>query len=245
MAQRRGTTARDLDRRLAVHDWAAVEAGLDARGHARLPGLLTAVECQALCAIYGERARFRAFVDLAQHRFGENGDYRYFAAPLPPLVRALRGALYARLSPVANRWQERLGAPERYPARLGPFLRHCREHGQARPTPLLLRYREDGSNCLHQDRYGEVAFPLQVVCLLSRPGQDFEGGEFLLVEQRPRQQSRGEAIALARGEGLIFPAFARPVEGQRGTYRATLRHGLSRVRRGERYALGLIFHDAR
>lgn len=242
---RERVTARDVDRRLAGADWRRVERDLDARGWASLPGLLSADECHHLRSLYAERGRFRSFVDLARHRYGDRGDYRYFAAPLPPLVKALRTALYARLAPIANRWQVALGEPARFPARLGPFLRLCRDHGQTRPTPLLLRYESEGYNCLHQDRYGEIAFPLQVVCLLSRPVEEFAGGEFLLTEQRPRAQSRGEAVALELGEALIFPGLSRPVAGARGATRATVRHGVSRLHSGERYTLGLIFHDAR
>jgi hypothetical protein len=245
MARDPNPTARQLNQRLARCDWRSVEADLNDRGWARLTDLLSEDECRALRGLYGQRKRFRSFVDLDQHRYGANGDYRYFAAPLPPLVRALRTALYARLAPIANRWQAVLGIEERFPPRLTPFLRHCRERGQTRPTPLLLHYEADGYNCLHQDRYGEVAFPLQVVCLLSRPGGDFEGGEFLLTEQRPRMQSRGEAIRMEMGDAVVFPGLERPVQGSRGAYRATLRHGVSRVHAGERFTLGLIFHDAR
>ncbi len=244
MSDSRAVTVRDLERRLGAFDWNDVAAELDRRGRARLPRLLSVGECDDLRALYADRDRFRSFVDLGQRRFGDNGDYRYFASPLPPLVRSLRAALYARLAPIANRWQERLGRSERYPKRLSAFLRQCHAQGQRRPTPLLLRYEIDGYHCLHQDRYGDVAFPLQVVCVLSRPGRDFEGGEFLLTEQRPRMQSRGEAVALAQGEGLVFPSLERPIEGARGTQRAQMRHGASRVSSGERYTLGLIFHDA-
>lgn len=227
------------------YDWRAVAAELDAWGRARLPGLLDAAECDALRALYPQRRRFRTFVDLARQRFGAGGDYRYFARPLPRLVQALRSGLYARLAPLANAWQARLGRAERFPPRLDAFLARCRAAGQTRPTPLLLRYEADGYNCLHQDLYGEVAFPLQVVCLLSRPVRDFEGGELLLVEQRPRQQSRGEALVLAQGEAVVFANAERPVDGARGTFRARMRHGVSRVHAGERTTLGILFHDAR
>ncbi len=181
---------------------------------------------------------------MARHRFGE-GEYRYFGRPLPPLVETLRRTLYARLAPIANRMMEALSRPERYPPSLRAFLARCREAGQTRPTPLLLRYEAGGTNRLHQDLYGALAFPLQVTVLLSRPGRDFEGGEFLLLESRPRQQSLGEAIALAQGELVLFPVRERPVPGARATLRAAVRHGVSRVRSGERFALGVIFHDAR
>jgi hypothetical protein len=181
---------------------------------------------------------------MARHRFGE-GEYRYFARPLPPLVEALRRGLYARLAPLANRLVADLGRPERYPAGLRAFLARCRAAGQTRPTPLLLHYVAGGCNRLHQDLYGELAFPLQGTVLLSRPGADFTGGEFLLLESRPRQQSLGEAIALAQGELVVFPVYERPVRGTRGVLRAGVRHGVSRIHAGERFALGVIFHDAR
>ena len=235
---------RDVESRVRSRDWDEVAAQLDALGHARLPRLLRAAECRALARLYGEDERFRKTVDMERHRFGR-GEYRYFARPLPPLVTALRRALYPPLARIANRWQERLGLSERYEKSLRAFLARCRREGQTRPTPLLLRYEQGGENNLHQDLYGSVAFPLQVAVLLSKPGRDFEGGDFLLVEQRPRQQSRGEAIALAQGEAVVFPTRERPVEGARGVYRAQLRHGASRLLSGERSVLGIIFHDAR
>ncbi len=226
-------------------DWRRVERELDELGYARLPGLLAPAACRDLAALYPEAGgRFRSTVSMQQHRYGE-GEYRYFAYPLPGEVARLRTRLYPPLARIANTWQRRFGAPDRYPRSLRAFLRHCHERGQTRPTPLLLRYEEGGFNCLHQDLYGAVAFPLQVVCLLSRPERDFTGGDFLLLEQRPRRQSRGEAIRLEQGEGLVFPNRERPVEGARGTQRAALRHGISRVHSGERLALGVIFHDAR
>ncbi len=234
-----------IRRRIAGFDWKSVRDGLDEGGYARLPGMLSAAECSALIQLYSEPRRFRSFVDLRAHGFGDHGDYRYFAHPLPPLVRALRFALYPRLAAIANRWREELAGGDRYPGRLSAFLAQCRTAGQSRPTPLLFRYDSGGYNRLHQDIYGAVAFPLQVVCLLSRPDEDFSGGEFLLTEQRPRMQSRGEAIALQRGESLVFPNCERPGRGARGPYRLTTRHGVSRVRSGERYALGIIFHDAK
>jgi hypothetical protein len=230
--------------RLAAVDWVAAQDALDEVGHVRLPRLLSAAECRTLAQLYPRDERFRSTVNMAQHRFGR-GEYRYFTRPLPPLVEALRRALYPPLARVANRWQERLRAPDRYERSLAGFLGRCRAAGQERPTPLLLRYEREGFNCLHQDLYGSVAFPLQVTILLSRPERDFSGGEFLLVEQRPRQQSRGEAVSLCQGEAIIFPTRERPVEGTRGVYRAQLRHGVSRLIEGERLALGIIFHDAR
>jgi hypothetical protein len=233
-----------LTARLRALDWAGLRDDLDQRGHARIPGLLDPAQCRTIASLYARDERFRSTVDMQRHRFGL-GEYRYFARPLPPVVEALRRGLYPLLARVANAWQERLGETTRYERALEGFLRRCRRAGQTRPTPLLLRYQADGFNCLHRDLYGSVAFPLQVTVLLSRPGDDFEGGEFLLVEQRPRQQSRGEAIALRQGEAIVFPTRERPVAGARGVLRAQLRHGISRVQRGERYALGIIFHDAR
>lgn len=233
-----------LRSRMEAVDVARLRSSLDALGHARIPRLLTAAECRALVRLFPRDACFRAHVNMAQHRFGR-GEYRYFRRPLPPLVEALRRVLYPPLSRVANEWQRRLGEPTRFERTLGGFLRRCRAAGQTRPTPLLLRYERDGFNNLHQDLYGSVAFPLQVTVLLSRPGIDFAGGAFLLVEQRPRQQSRAEAIALEQGEAIVFPTRDRPVDGARGCYRAQLRHGVSRLLEGERLALGVIFHDAR
>ena len=229
--------------RLSGFDWKRLTRELDESGYARLPGLLGPSECHQLAALYGEARRFRKRVVMEQHRFGA-GEYQYFGYPLPPLVRTLRAGLYARLAPIANDWRSRLGSRERYPASLEGFLTHCRQHAQTRPTPLLLHYRAGGYNRLHQDLYGAVAFPLQFTCLLSKPGADFTGGEFLLVEQRPRMQSRGEAIALEQGEAIVFPTRERPVSGPRGVSRAQMRHGVSVVRSGERTTLGIIFHDA-
>lgn len=236
-----------LAARIAAHDWRALEDTLDARGHARLPGLLAPDECTSLAALYLDDRRFYKVVDMDRHRFG-SGEYRYFDRPLPALVQALRTHLYRRLAPIANRWRERLGDEERFPASLSRLEATCREVDQTRPTPLLLRYGAGGFNCLHQDLYGQVAFPIQVAVLLSRPpgegeAGDFSGGELLLAEQRPRQQARVEAIHLARGEGLVFPTSTRPVEGVRGWVRANMRHGVSRVHSGERTTLGIIFHD--
>jgi hypothetical protein len=229
--------------RLARLDWAAVARDLDARGHALTPPLLTAAECRRLGTLWEQRERFRSHVDMAQHRFGA-GEYRYFAEPLPPVVAELRREAYARLASIANRWTEMVGGRDRFPDDLAAFVAFCAARGQRRPTPLLLRYTAGGYNCLHQDLYGAVAFPLQLTLLLSRPGVDFTGGELLLVEQRPRAQSRGQAIVLAQGQAVIFPNRFRPVRGARGPYRVTVRHGVSDVHAGERRALGVIFHDA-
>lgn len=236
---------RALHRRIAGVDWPAVEASLAERGFAHTGPLLGARECMALARLFTEDARFRSTVDLARHRFGDAGSYRYFARPLPPVVETLRRALYPPLAAIANRWQEALGAEERFPAALDAFLARCAEAGQERPTPLLLRYGAGGYNCLHQDRYGAVGFPLQVVIGLSRPDVDYTGGEFLLVEQRPRMQSRGSALRLERGCGVVFPNAERPVRGARGFYRVQARHGVSELRSGTRTTLGVIFHDAR
>ncbi|MEE9606874.1 MAG: 2OG-Fe(II) oxygenase [Myxococcota bacterium] len=230
--------------RAARLDWKGIRADLDERGYARVPSLLSAAECRALRRLYADEQHFRKTIDLERHRFGR-GEYKYFAYPLPPLVAQLRTQLYPRLAAIANDWMKALGVRRRYPTSLARFLAHCRQRGQARPTPLMLDYTEDCYNCLHQDLYGDVAFPLQLTCLLSRPGRDFAGGEFLLVEQRPRMQSRGEAIALREGEAVIFPNRERPVRGARGCYRTQLRHGVSRIERGRRSTLGIIFHDAR
>ena len=224
-------------------DWPAIERALDDRGFATTPPLLTATECAALARAWTDERRFRTHIDMARYRFGE-GEYRYFATPLPPLVATLRTELYRRLVPTANRWTDVLGSGDRFPADLSAFLVRCASHGQARPTPLLLHYTAGGYNCLHQDLYGAVAFPLQVTFALSRRDRDYTGGEFLLVEQRPRAQSRGEAIVLERGEAVIFANRHRPVRGARGWYRTTMRHGVSRLLSGERFTLGIIFHDA-
>ena len=216
---------------------------LGTNGWARTGPVLTARQCGELVQLYADEAKFRSRIDMARYRFGV-GEYKYFAPPLPPLVRQLREACYPPLAAIANRWQEALGQPERYPSTLAEFLERCHKAGQTKPTPLLLRYEAGGYNCLHQDLYGDVAFPLQMTCLLSRPGVDFTGGEFLLVEQRPRAQSRGEAIALEQGEMVIFTTRHRPVQGTRGHYRVVMRHGVSTVRSGVRFTLGVIFHDA-
>lgn len=225
-------------------DWRALAAELWERGYARTAPLLTAEECAGLVAMEPEDVRFRSRVDMARLRFGE-GRYAYFAHPLPALVRTLRREAYARLAPLADAWMEALGRPQRFPARLDDFLAGCAAAGQSKPTPLLLSYSAGGYNCLHRDVYGEVLFPLQLACFLSRPGIDYDGGEFLLVEQRPRAQSRGEAITCGLGEMLIFPCAERPLETRRGFARAPVRHGVSRVAWGARHTLGVIFHDAR
>jgi hypothetical protein len=205
--------------------------------------LLTPHECRALAALYPEDRLFRSRVVMARHGFGR-GEYRYFAYPLPADIAALRAALYARLAPIANAWNERLGLELRYPAGHAEYLARCHAASQTRPTPLLLKYGEGDYNCLHQDLYGEHAFPLQVAVLLSQPGRDFSGGEFVITEQRPRMQTRAEVLGLQQGDAAIFAVSHRPVQGVRGNYRVNLRHGVSRLRGGERHTLGIIFHDA-
>lgn len=225
-------------------DWAAAEDSLGRQGYARVPGLLDASQTEALAALWDDDQRFRSRVIMARHGYGQ-GQYQYFARPLPPLVEALRRGLYPPLAAIANRWQEASGAGLRFPSTLAALERRCREAGQTRPTPLLLDYGPGDFNCLHQDVYGEVFFPLQAAVLLSRPGADFDGGEFVLVEQRPRQQSRPMVVPLAQGDAVIFAGRERPRSGKRGIHRVTLRHGVSEIVRGRRRTLGLIFHDAR
>ncbi len=224
-------------------DWPRAHADLDAQGWAILPKLLTRAECASMAGLYPIDAAFRSRIVMARHGYGR-GEYRYFAYPLPPLVQGLRTALYPPLAPIANGWHERLGIEVRFPAEHGAFIDRCHRAGQKRPTPLLLQYGEDDYNCLHQDLYGEHVFPLQVAALLSEPGQDFAGGEFVLTEQRPRMQSRVEVVPLSQGDAVVFAVNSRPVAGKRGDYRVSMRHGVSRVRRGHRHTLGVIFHDA-
>lgn len=224
-------------------DWARVANELDERGFAVLPSLLPPGDCQALAALYAEDGAFRSRVVMQRHGFGR-GEYRYLRYPLPPQVQSLRESLYPPLAEVANRWRERLRQPAIFPAALADFLSRCHAAGQTRPTPLILCYGPGDYNCLHQDLYGEWVFPLQLTVMLSEPQRDFDGGEFLLVEQRPRRQSRGQVVPLRRGEAVVFAVNQRPVRGRRGYYRATLRHGVSTVNTGRRLTLGIIFHDA-
>jgi len=233
-----------IARRVAAIDRARVAADLDGCGWAPLGTLLTAEECAALVGLYDREEHFRSTVVMARHGFGR-GEYKYFAYPLPGRIAALREALYRSLAPVANRWNEAMGITTRFPTEHSDFIKRCHDAGQTRPTPLLLRYGAGDYNCLHQDLYGEHVFPLQVVILLSQPGTDFTGGEFVLTEQRPRMQSRAEVVPLARGAAAVFAVHHRPVEGTRGTYRVNLRHGVSRLRSGHRYTAGIIFHDAK
>jgi hypothetical protein len=229
--------------RIAKLDWIGIADALDARGSATTGPLLTPAESAGLAARYDQEAPFRSRVVMARHGFG-SGEYKYFAAPLPETIAALRTALYPRLAATANRWQAAIGG-EAYPARHPDYLELCHAAGQIKPTPLLLKYEAGDYNCLHQDLYGDLAFPLQATILLSDPDRDFTGGEFLLTEQRPRMQSRGEVVTLRQGEAVIFAVNQRPIQGKRGTYRVTLRHGVSRVKSGRRFTLGIIFHDAR
>jgi len=225
---------------MAEPEW---KSALEETGHGLMPGLLDADACDRLAALYDEPGRFRSKVVMARHGFGQ-GEYQYFDHPLPPPVRALRSSLYASLVPVANRWMDSLGERHRYPLRLESYLETCHARGQTRPTPLLLRYGPGDFNCLHQDLYGPEIFPFQVTVLLSRPGADFTGGEFVLTQQRPRMQSRVEVVPLGQGDAVVFAVNVRPVRGTRGVYRVRMRHGVSEVRSGRRHTLGLIFHDA-
>ncbi len=216
---------------------------LDEQGYVVLPRLLDASTCRTLIAGYGGEVRFRSRIVMARHNFGR-GEYQYFDYPLPPVVQRLREALYEALAPIATAWAARMSTPTRYPKTLQAYLSRCHRAGQKRPTPLMLKYGPDDYNCLHQDLYGDAHFPLQVATLLSRPGEDFTGGELSLTQQRPRMQSRASVVPLQRGDAVAFAVNARPVAGTRGDYRVKMRHGVSTVTAGERYVLGLIFHDA-
>jgi hypothetical protein len=218
-------------------------AALDRDGYAVLPGLLDPQECGDLITLYDERERFRSRVVMARHGYG-SGEYKYLAYPHPPLVAELRQRLYPMVAPIANGWERLLGREAKFPVALDDYLARCHDAGQLRPTPLILKYGPGDYNCLHQDLYGELVFPLQATVLLSRPGEDFSGGEFVLVEQRPRRQSKAEIVPLHQGDAVIFPVNHRPVAGARGYYRATMRHGVSRLHSGQRFTLGIIFHDA-
>jgi hypothetical protein len=224
-------------------DWRRIGEELDAHGCAVARGMLSPEECDGLAAMYASDAPFRSRIVMARHGFGR-GEYKYFAYPLPDLIESLRAALYPPLADIANRWNEALGIGVRYPDDHAAFLDRCHRAGQTRPTPLLLQYAEGDYNCLHQDLYGEHVFPLQVAFLLSAPGRDFTGGEFVLTEQRPRMQTRAEVVSLTQGDAVIFPVHHRPVRGTRGIYRVNMRHGVSRLRSGRRHTMGVIFHDA-
>jgi len=233
----------DIDARLRVVDWGAITGELDAYGCAMLDALLSPQECRALAGLYPHDALFRSRVVMGRHGFGR-GEYKYFSYPLPDAVASLRDTVYPRLVPIANRWNAAMGSEVRYPDTHAAFLQRCHAAGQSRPTPLLLQYGAGDYNCLHQDLYGEHVFPLQVAVLLSEPGRDFSGGEFVLTEQRPRMQSRVDVLPWRQGDAVIFAVHQRPVPGTRGSYRVNLRHGVSRVRSGHRHTLGIIFHDA-
>jgi hypothetical protein len=237
------TVGSNLEHRIVAGDWTLAATELDAQGWVVLPKLLTVEEADALSALYGEETGFRNKVVMARHGFGR-GQYKYFSYPLPPLVQTLRTSLYPRLAAIANGWQARMGKADRFPLDHAAYLERCRLGGQTRPTPLLLQYGPGDYNCLHQDLYGEHVFPLQAAILLDQPGQDFEGGEFVMTEQRPRMQTRPMVAPLYKGDAVLFAVNSRPVHGTRGDYQVKLRHGVSRLRSGRRHTLGVIFHDA-
>ncbi len=244
MPHRAGIEAMKIQERIDALDFETLEKDLDRQGFAKTTPLLDAKECDELIRLYKDEERFRSRIEMSRYRFGE-GDYGYFSYPLPPLVQELRTHTYRKLAPIANRWMEKLKRDHRYPSSLQTYLKICHAEGQIRPTTLLLHYEEGGYNCLHQDLYGALQFPLQMTVFLNRPREDYEGGAFLLTEQRPRAQSRGEAVMPERGETIIFAVGDRPVMGKRGYSRVTMRHGVSTITQGARYALGVIFHDAR
>jgi len=227
----------------APYSWPELERDLDSQGNAVLHRLISPEECGELAALYDQEDGFRSRIVMARHGFGR-GEYKYFDYPLPPLIAELRSSLYRQLAPIANRWNQAMNVGVQYPDSHSEFLERCHQAGQRRATPLLLRYTAGDYNCLHQDVYGEHVFPLQVAILLSRPQQDFTGGEFVMTEQRPRMQSRAEVVPLSQGDGVVFTVRQRPVQGSRGVYRVNLRHGVSRIRSGRRHTLGIIFHDA-
>jgi len=233
-----------LKKRIDSLTWPTIEQSLWERGYAKTAPILTPDECTKLISLYNKEEKFRSRINMARHQFGV-GEYKYFANPLPPLVQQLREQMYPFLAPIANRWMEALRILEQFPTTLSEFLSYCQEHGQTRPTPLLLYYEAGGYNCMHQDLYGAVAFPLQLTFFLSRREEDYTGGEFLLVEQRPRAQSRGEAIVTEQGEMIIFTTRYRPALGKRGHHHVQVRHGVSTVTSGKRYTLGVIFHNAK
>jgi uncharacterized protein len=230
--------------RVKTIDWHRVLDELNTQGNAKLDRILTPAECRELSSLYQQEDTFRSTVVMQQHGFGR-GEYRYFKYPLPSIVASLRTAVYPLLVPFANRWNEAMGLPVRYPAEHKDYIERCHQAGQSRPTPLLLRYGTDDYNCLHQDLYGEQVFPLQLTVLLSEPDTDFTGGEFVMTEQRPRMQSRPIVVSLRQGDGVLFAVRQRPVQGSKSVYRVNLRHGVSRIRSGQRFSLGIIFHDAK
>jgi hypothetical protein len=237
-------SAQNVVDRIKKLDWERISQDLDAQGSAILERVLSADECQALAQLYSEDGLFRSRVVMSRHGFGR-GEYKYFDYPLPEIIAELRTAIYPQLAPIANRWNSAMGIGVRYPEKNADFIKRCHDAGQPKPTPLLLQYGEGDSNCLHQDLYGEHVFPVQVTILLSEPGKDFTGGEFVLTEQRPRMQSRAEVVPLRQGDAVAFAVHRRPVQGTRGTYRVNLRHGVSRLRSGHRHSVGIIFHDAK
>jgi hypothetical protein len=235
---------RSVKQRVSQCDWNTMSDELNGHGCAVIKQLLLPEECRSIAGLYPHEEHFRSHVHMARHGFGK-GEYRYFKYPLPDLIGGLRAALYSHLSGIANGWNERMRVERRYPEQHTDFLKECHQQGQTRPTPLLLQYVPGDFNCLHQDLYGDLAFPLQVAILLSEPGRDFTGGEFVLTEQRPRMQSRAEVVPLERGDAVAFAVHNRPVKGTKGDYRVNLRHGVSRLRSGMRHTLGIIFHDAK
>ena len=237
---RKAASASDVER----YDWDEIGTNLNAFGTAVLPKLMTASECEDIAALYADEKHFRSHIHMARHGFGR-GEYRYFKYPLPARIAELRTALYPHIVPFANAWNERMNIAVRYPLRHADYLKLCHDAGQTRPTPLLLQYGPGDFNCLHQDLYGELAFPLQITVLLSKPERDFAGGEFVLTEQRPRMQSRVEVVPLQQGDAVLFAVHNRPVQGSKGAYRVNMRHGVSRIRSGHRHTLGIIFHDAK
>jgi hypothetical protein len=241
---RKNQSDSDIATRVDAIDWAQATSELDAQGCAVLKRLLAPDECAAIASMYPDDSHFRSRIVMGRHGFGR-GEYKYFSYPLPDPIAELRPILYQRLTGIANRWNEAMGIDIRYPASHAAFLKRCHEAGQTRPTPLLLQYEAGDFNCLHQDLYGEHVFPLQVAILLSKPGSDFAGGEFVLTEQRPRMQSRAEVVPLTQGDAVAFAVHHRPVQGTRGTYRVNMRHGVSRLRSGHRHTVGVIFHDAK
>ena len=241
-ARSNSVTAQPAVARADALDWQLIRKDLDEQGSAMLPSVLSAKDCRALASLYPDDGLFRSRIVMARHGFGR-GEYKYFSYPLPDVIQGLRTALYRRLAPVATQWNLTMGIGVRYPEEHSDFVQRCHDAGQLRPTPLLLQYGAGDYNCLHQDLYGEHVFPIQVAFLLSEPGGDFTGGEFVLTEQRPRMQSRPEVVPLRQGDGVAFAVHHRPVQGTRGSYRVNLRHGVSRLRSGQRHTLGIIFHD--
>ena len=236
-------SAGDIEQRVGAVDWSGISTDLDAQGWAMLPGLFSHTEADSIAGLYAQDEGFRSRVVMARHGFGR-GEYRYFSYPLPPLIQTMRTHAYPHLAPIANRWQERMGKEVRFPDDHAAFLERCHQAGQSRPTPLLLEYGPDDYNCLHRDLYGEHVFPLQIAVLLSQPGEDFTGGEFVMTEQRPRMQTRPMVLPLRKGDAAVFAVSGRPMKGVRGDYQVKLNHGVSKLRSGRRHTLGVIFHDA-